>query len=367
MSGKRGWIGLVVLAVAVLGTLAVWRIGRRAGGPAEEEVVSEVPVRVGKLGRTTLRRFVETFGTVEATPAEPGRPAGGARVAAAVTGTVAAVTCAEGQRVARGDELVRLDARVADARVARAREAVGFARLTVERQKAMSAAAATSRREEQDAEAQLAAAQADLAAAEAERALLDIKAPLAGTVVRLNTRPGEAVDPSVALVELVDLDRLVVAAGVRADEAARVKVGQGVELLPAGAGAASPGDATRVVGHVVYVSPAVDPSSGTVGVRVAVPAGSRLAPGEYVDLRIVAETRRDCLVVPVDALVCDDQGNNEIAVVDGDHAVLTRVKAGVREGGMVEVEGDGLREGMTIVTEGAYGMPKESKIRVLGS
>jgi hypothetical protein len=39
----------------------------------------------------------------------------------------------------------------------------------------------------------------------------------------------------------------------------------------------------------------------------------------------------------------------------------------LRDGGLVEIEGDGLQAGMTVVTEGAYGLPKETKIRVLGS
>jgi RND family efflux transporter MFP subunit len=367
MSGKRGWIGLVVLAVAVLGGLVVWRIARRAEAPGQEGVVSEVPVRVGTLGRATLRRFVETFGTVEAAPAEPGRPAAGARVAAAVTGTVVAVTCAEGQRVARGDELVRLDTRVADAQVARARKAVGFAELTVERQKTMAAQDATSRREQQDAEAQLAAAKGELAAAVAEQALLHIRAPLSGTVVRVNTRPGEAVDPSTVLVEVVDLGRLVVAAGVRQEDADLVKAGQSVELSSGHEGASRRGAKAPVTGTVDYVSSAVDPTNGTFRVRVVVPAGAGLAPGQVADVRIVVETRKDCLAVPADALVRDEAGNSEIAVVEGDRAVLTPVKVGVRENGMVEVEGVGLKEGMTIVTEGAYGMPKETKIKVLGS
>jgi len=41
------------------------------------------------------------------------------------------------------------------------------------------------------------------------------------------------------------------------------------------------------------------------------------------------------------------------------------VKAGLREGGLIEVEADGLQADMPVVTEGAYGLPKETKIRVL--
>jgi membrane fusion protein (multidrug efflux system) len=54
-------------------------------------------------------------------------------------------------------------------------------------------------------------------------------------------------------------------------------------------------------------------------------------------------------------------------VVEGDKALEKEVKAGLREGGLVEVEGVGLKEGMAIVTEGAYGLPNDTKIKVIGS
>jgi RND family efflux transporter MFP subunit len=361
MSPRRGWIGLVALALVVFSVLALWRVERRKAAE-EEEAVTEVPVRVGVLARATLQRLVETFGTVEPAPATAKQPAAGARVASPVTGTVASVSCVEGQRVTRGAELLHLDTRVADARVASARRALSFAELTLARQREMVPAEATSKRALQEAEQQLAAAQGELAAAEAEGALLRITAPLAGTVLKVTVSPGEAVDPSMALVELADLDRLVVAAGVRSADAGLVKVGQAVDLSGAGVkGAAAP-----FAGTVVFVSSQIDAGTDTVPVRVALPSGSGLAPGAFLDVRIVVETRRDCLAVPEDAVVAYPGGGSAIAVVHADTAVLTPVKAGVRDKGLVEVEGEGITEGTQIVVEGAYGLPKETKIKVMG-
>jgi hypothetical protein len=42
------------------------------------------------------------------------------------------------------------------------------------------------------------------------------------------------------------------------------------------------------------------------------------------------------------------------------------VKVGLKEGGLVAIEGEGLKEGMGIVTTDAYGLPKETKIRKIG-
>jgi membrane fusion protein (multidrug efflux system) len=54
-----------------------------------------------------------------------------------------------------------------------------------------------------------------------------------------------------------------------------------------------------------------------------------------------------------------------IAVVEGDSAKQTIIKTGLRDGNLVEVAGENIREGMTIVTQGVYGLPAETRIRVV--
>ncbi len=366
MSRRRGWIGLVLLAAGVVAAIAVWRAVRTSSVSEEGGVESVVPVRVGAVGRVTLHRYVETIGTVAAEPPHDGRPGSGARVSAPVAGLVTAVSCTEGQRVAAGEVLVRLDTRVADLRVARASEAASFAEAELARQKMMASSDATSQKAMQAAEQQLAAARNDLAAARAERELLLVRAPLAGTVVRLLVRPGDTVDPTVALAEIIDLDRLVVTGGVPGAEAAWLKVGQSVDLSTKTSVAFSAASGRDLTGTLEFVGDQVDPRDGTLAVRIALPAGSGLRPGTMLDAHIAVETRHDCLAVPVDALVTGMDGKAAVAVVAGDKAVITPVRAGVRDRGLVEIEGAGLKEGTPVVVEGAYGLPQETRIRVIG-
>ncbi len=366
MSGRRGWIGLAVLAVAVVVAIVVWRAARTSSQAPEAEVATEVPVRVGAVTRATLNRYVAALGTVEPEPAGEKRPAASARVGSPVPGLVASVRCVEGRRVTRGDVLILLDTRLADVQVAKGAEAVSFAELALARQKKMASSDATSQKAVEEAEQQLAAARSELAAARAQRDLLLVRAPLDGTVTRVTARPGDAVDPTTSLVEIADLDRLVVAASVANAEAALLKVGQAVELEAATA-AGAPGERSRrLAGTVAFVGAQVDPRNDAVPVRVALPAGSGLLPGATLGARIVVETRRDCLAAPEDALVAGPDGGDALAVVAGDRATVTRVRAGVRDRGLVEVEGDGIREGTSIVVEGAYGLPRETRIRVVG-
>jgi RND family efflux transporter MFP subunit len=352
---KTVFIIIVLAAVAGL----AWLVWFKPAQHEEEEKKpdTEVAVHVGKITRATLRGYVTAYGMVE--PEPPGeRPAAGARMAPSVAGVVTGVKCAEGQRVEKGAVLFQLDSRAADVAADKARKASEFAEKNFERQTKLLQVEGTSQKTLLEAEQALAAARNELAAAQTQQTLLQVQAPFSGTVTRVNVKPGEAVDLTATLAELVDLDRLVVSANVPSGELPALKTGQPAEVL-------AEKSATPVRGAVVTISPQVDAKTGTATVRVALPANSGLRPGQLVTLRIVSEEHKDRLAVPIESLAKDAEGGTVIAVVQNDKAVQKPVQAGLRDGGLVEIEAEGLQADMTVVTQGAYGLPKETKVRVL--
>jgi len=333
----------IVPLIAVAGI--VWLVWFKPGKGAEPEKQpeTEVSVQVGKIMRATLRGYVIAYGVVEAEPAGE-RPAASARIAPFVPGVVAEVKCIEGQRVEKGAVLFQLDSRATDV-------AVDFAQRSVERQKKLVQVEGTSQKALQEAEQQLANART-------QQPLLRIGAPLSGPVVRINVEPGEAVEAATSLAEVIDLDRLVVTANVPSSELGMLKAGQSVEVLE--------GKPTnQIAGTINYIGSQVDAKTGTAVVRAGVPANCGLRPGQQVTLRIVTEEHKDSLAVPLKSVVKNEEGSNVVAVVQGDKAVQKIIKAGLRDGKLVEVEGEGLKEGDVVVTVGAYGLPKETKVRVL--
>ena len=82
-------------------------------------------------------------------------------------------------------------------------------------------------------------------------------------------------------------------------------------------------------------------------------------------VRIIAEEQKDVLAVPREAVVTDENGDSVIALVEGDQATRKTVKAGFQENGQIEISADGLKEGDTVVTAGAFGLPQATKIKVL--
>lgn len=357
---------LAIIAAITLASVAAGCGSGSESGDVPVEPPTVVAVHVAPIVRQTVHAYVTAWGHVEPQQATPTEPPASARIAALVPGLVAGVTCAEGQRVEKGALLFQLDTRVADVAVEKARQAVEYARVVFDRQQKLGPGEATSQRSYQEAEQNLVVAENELKNVEAQRELLSVRAPLGGTVVRVAARPGDTVDLTSVLAEVVDLDRLVVAAAVRSADIAGVTRGLRAEMWTEreAVGAPAPG-ATTYPSEVVFVGAEVDPETDTVTVRTRVARGSGLRPGQFVNLRIVAEERTDRLTVPVESLVTRD-GATWIAIVDGDRAVMRPVETGLRDADRVEVEGEGLAEGMTVVAEGAYGLPRESRIRVIG-
>lgn len=355
MTRRQVLTGLIILAiVAAAALMLIHRLGSQAAGE-EEEIATDVAVHVGKIVRATLHRYITAYGTVEPEPPGEGKSAAGAYLSAPLGGILAEIRCVEGGPVEAGTVLFRLDTRLAEVAVTKALKALEFAELTYERQKKLLAADGTSQRAFQEAELQLTTARSELLAARTELSLLEIKAPLAGTVVRINARIGQSVEPNTVLAEVIALNRLVVTAQVPSREAILLKSGQPVDF----------GLGTPISGKLTVVGKDIEPGSDTVLVRASIPADAGFRPGEFLSIRIVAEERRDVLAVPEESIVPGPEGGTVLMMVEGDRAVPKPVRAGLRDAGLAEVEGEGLKEGLVIVTTDAYNIGGETKIHII--
>ena len=333
MKRKHIIVGVVVVLVAGLGIVALVKSrGEASESGGDEKTPTIVTVQTGALKLATLHSYVAGYGTVEPAPATTEQPAAGAQLAAPSAGIVSKVNVLEGRHVEKGDVLMELNSGAATAESA-AQE--------VERQKKLYAQENTSQR--------------NLQAAEAQLALLRVIAPLSGTVARVNVKPGQAVDLTMVVAEVMDLNRLAVSAEIPAAEAGDLKPGNPVEVLAA----------LPVTTELSFVSPNVDKNNGTVLMRALLPVDSGLRPGQFVPLRIMTAVHTNCLAAPATGVVTDESGKSVIALVKGDAATQKPVQTGLRENGWVEVEAPELEAGDVVVTVGAYGLPEKTKIRVV--
>jgi len=333
MNRKSTIAGIVVILAAGLGIYALVKShGDASESSDEDKTPTVVTVQTGALKLATLHRYVQGYGMIEPAPATAEQPAASAQLAAPSAGVVTKVNVVAGQQVKNGDVLVELNSGTTT---------YALAEQELARQKELFSQQNTSQKNLQDAEAQL--------------ALLQVTAPLSGSVVSVNVKPGQAVDGSTVVAEVMDLNRLALRAEIPTAEATDLKPGDRVEVLTK----------PPVTTELLFVSPSVNMGNGTVLVRALLPADSGLRPGQSVPLRIVTAVHTNCLAVPVESVVTDENGKSVIAIVKGDEATQMPVQTGLREDGFVEVAAPELKAGDVVVTVGAYGLPEKTKISVV--
>jgi membrane fusion protein (multidrug efflux system) len=315
----------------------------------------EVLVQTALIDQVTLRSTVTVYGTIEPEPATEGRPAAQFTLTAPYAGLVSELAAVEGARVEKGTCLLRLDARLADAAITKARTKLGFAQKTQERQKKLAEVDGTSAKLIEEAAKLVADAEQELREVEAQRSLLDVSCPVAGTVTRVYAHAGQPVEAGQRLVELLDSNRLVLKAAVPTRELASLKLGLKAEITPSSGG--KPIHAT-----VTYISPEADVQTDTIPLRLTLPPGCGLRPGQFAAARIASEEKPDCLVVPRSSLFTDRDGTSAVSLAKDGRSKRVQVTVGVRDGDLVEISGDGIQKGATVVTVGSYALPDGTRL-----
>lgn len=240
-------------------------------------------------------------------------------LSAALGGVVQQILVDDGDVVARGTVLARVDADIYAAQLEQAQAQARLAEAELARVKALGDLASAQALLQAETQAVIANSAADLARAQLSRAT--VVAPFGGTVASVQAEEGEVVGPGRALLRLVDLDPVVIVLSVPDRDVVSLEPG-----LPARVTTAS---ATGVFeGKVRHVSPAADLSTRAFPVEVEVPnPEGRLLPGMIARVTVQRDLGAPQIVVPQDFIVTarDTQG----VFVDRDGtAVWTTVELG---------------------------------------
>ncbi len=160
------------------------------------------------------------------------------------------------------------------------------------------------------------------------------------------------------LLTVMDISQIIAKAHVPQSDALLLHKGDKATISLTGLEA-------EIAGKVALISPALDPNSTTVEVWVQAPnARQQLRPGTTAQVAITAQTVKDALVVPSAALLNAKGDQAQVLVVDDKSLANSReVKTGIQSGQQVQIV-SGLKAGEVVVTEGAYGLPDKTKVKV---
>lgn len=208
------------------------------------------------------------------------------------------------------------------------------------------------------AKGQLAYAEGQYKAALANLQYSEIRSPIDGVVTDRPLYEGQMATAGAPLMTIMDLSHVIGRAYVSPQQAAQLRVGDSASIILSDGQSDAPA-------KVAIVSPALDPNSTTIQVWVDAPnPGGRLKPGATVDVRMIARTVKNAVVVPAEAILTATDGTTAVMVIGKDmHAHQTSVTTGIRSGDAVQIV-SGIHPGERVVTTGAYGLPDGTKVQV---
>lgn len=117
-----------------------------------------------------------------------------------------------------------------------------------------------------------------------------------------------------------------------------------------------------VVGRIREIRPALNVTTVSREVIVAVPPGAKWRPQGSVRGEVTLGVRRNAVTVPEQAVVLRPAGT-VVYVVEGELAKERPVKTGITREGIIEVL-EGVRPGETVVVDGAALLSNDTKIRI---
>jgi len=300
-----------------------------------------------------------------------------ARIGASVTGRITELRAIVGQNVTRGQVLAALNStELSNAQLAflKAYSAKMLAQRAAERAQQLFDADVIGLAELQRRQTELAQAEADMSASHdqlkvlgmAEASIEKLEATrtvnsqsfvvssISGTVIDRIVAQGQVVQPGAAVFTVADLSRLWVQAEVPEKQSDLVKVGDVVKV-------AIPALENRTIeGRLVFVSSTVNPETRTVTVRTEVANTDRSIRPAMLAVMMIEDRPTMRPVVPVDAVVRENNKDYVFTRVADNRYKLVTVALGPESNGVRPVV-DGLKDGESIVADGAFHLNNERK------
>jgi membrane fusion protein (multidrug efflux system) len=340
-------LGLLALLLVVLAGAGGYWFGQQTRAPegplaapataAKGAASFAVLVEASNVAKVSLPQGITAVGSLRSDESVTLRPE--------VAGRISSIHFHEGERVAKGAPLVKLDPSITEAEVRQAHANLTWAKQKYQRAIDLEKQGFISSQAKDEAENNLKVSEAALALAEAKLAKLTIAAPFSGIIGLRSVSVGDYVKEGADMVNLEAIDPLKVDFRVPEVYLTQLSVGQTLQLTLD----AMPGKTYE--GKVLAINPLIDAAGRSVVIRAQVKnQDSALRPGMFARVRLFTRQVQEALVVPEQAVVPQGDEWFVYRVVDG-KAQRAKVDIGQRRDGKAEIV-KGLDDGDIVITAG---------------
>lgn len=211
------------------------------------------------------------------------------------------------------------------------------------------------------AQTQMVSAQKAVSQIKAQLAKTVIRAPFTGTIDEVFVEKGEVVAPSAqGLMRIVNLGNMYVSTTIPESYIGKLKVGDNVDVFLTSLG-------KTYKGKVRQVGSFINPNNRSFGIEVSVPNPENLLrPNQVAKLKIIDYVSKDAIIVPTGVIQEDANHDKFVFVVEGSNGKTGKakkviVKTGKSSDNVTEIL-SGLSANDVIVTDGVNNISEGMKL-----
>ena len=368
---RRWWIVLVAVCLLAVGAYFYFTSSSKSQ-QAKQTVVRAAPVVTAVAKKGDVSIYVVGLGSVT--------PLATVTVKSRVDGALMKVLYKEGQIVSSGQLLAEIDPRPYEAQVTQAsgqlvrdQALLDNARLDLKRYQMLAEQDSVAK---QQLDTQAALVRQDEGTVKFDQGLLDnaklqviysrITAPVSGRIGLRLVDPGNIIHASDAngLAVITQLQPITVVFPISEDNVpavlAKMKSGGRIQV-----DAFNRDQSQKLsTGYLLTIDNQIDPTSGTVKLKAVFEnKDNSLFPSQFVNARLLLDTKRNITTVPASAIQRSPQGTFVFIVKEDKTVSMHAVRVGPGEADIVSIE-EGLTPGDVVVVEGAERLRDGSKVEL---
>lgn len=189
-------------------------------------------------------------------------------------------------------------------------------------------------------------------------AYTEIRAPFNGIIGDVNLVVGQHITANNKLFKLFDIYNLKLYVNVLEDEIDKIKIGNVAQIK------INAISNTTFKGHVMFVSPYIDPETKTAQVIISIKnRDNRIKPGMYAKANIEAKRLNDKILLPKEALLVRDK-RNLVFTVEDSLAKWKYVDIGEQNDKYIEII-KGVNVGDDVIVKGQFNLAHNAKVKVI--
>jgi len=306
-------------------------------GTKQEKIYKDVSVI--EVKPSTFKNYIEIQGKIDAEQ--------NVQVNSQVPGNITNIMVTIGQKVSKGQVLAQLDDAVLRQSIAQVETQLDLSNILYNRQKNLWDQKIGTEVQFLSAKTQKQSLEKQLAVVKQQLAMYKVKSPISGSVDLMDWKIGQAIQPGIPGIRIVNASVLKAKALVSETYIGKIDVGDEVEV-------SVPDAVDSIITKISFASKNIDLASRSFNVEVKLPSNTNFRPNMVAILKIVDYKNQNALTVPIKAIQKSENGDFVLLSQNG-----KVVKANIKVGNMYNSNAEilsGLKSGDKVITLGFNGL-----------